>query len=303
MEERQNCATTSLTPIQSILGISPDMQAILARNKAHREAIKPRLLEQYGFSELTDGQIIELERAEKELAECEGCTGTCLKKRAQYFQPVIGKKENGELWLAAARCKFGEIRAIRSQCGKSFIPLKYAQKKFADYEVTADNSNAVNGAKWFVREKPDRGLYLYGGYGTGKTFLASIIAREFVLDFKSVIFGDVPSLMQTIKATFDGKTQDNAQDVLERYSTCDLLVLDDLGAGQITPWNVAQLYQVINSRYNSGLPIVVTSNHSVKDLQNRLSIADDSTAARITSRLREMTHQLFLGVNDRRKLS
>lgn len=214
--------------------------------------------------------------------------------------PVIRKTDDGSLRIAHAFCKYGEMRELRRQCGKSFIPLKYAQKTFDDYEVTPDNEKAVRGARWFVREKPERGLYLYGGYGSGKTFLASLIAREYMLDFKSVIFGDVPSLMQNIKATFDDPKK-NAAEILARYCDCDLLVLDDLGAGQITEWNIAQLYQIVNDRYNTGLPIVVTSNHNLDDLRERLSTKDESTAARIISRLREMTILIFLGNNDRRK--
>lgn len=213
--------------------------------------------------------------------------------------PIIKKTDGGGLWIPHAFCKYGEMRELRRQCGKSFVPLKYAKKTFDDYESTPDNAKAIRGARWFVSEKPERGLYLFGGYGTGKTFLASIIAREYILDLKSVIFGDVPSLMQNIKSTFDGKG--DAQDVLDRYSDCDLLVLDDLGAGQITEWTVAQLYQIVNARYNAGLPIVVTSNHDLDELRERLGAKDDSTAARITSRLSEMCIRVFLGENDRRR--
>lgn len=178
------------------------------------------------------------------------------------------------------------------------IPHRYLGKTFADYEVTADNVKAVKLAKWFLT-KGERGLYLYGGYGTGKTFLASLIVQEWKRAGRGVLFGDVPGLLDRIKATFDDSAE-RYQDVLDRYCKCELLVLDDLGAGYLTAWNVGQLYQIINARYNDGRPIIATSNYDLKGLAAAFGAIDKVSAQRITSRLHEMCAQGFLGIKDRR---
>ena len=92
------------------------------------------------------------------------------------------------------------------------------------------------------------------------------------------------------------------------YSDCDLLILDDLGAGKITDWSVGVLYQIINARYNSEKPIIATSNYDFKGLAEALSVRDQSgrivdalTGKRIVSRLREITFSVSLGENDRRE--
>ena len=272
-----------------------NLQPSLGKTDEHYEQVKPVLLAKYGFDDLDKWQVNEIEITEKELAACDGCTGQCLKSGNRHFVPVI-RNLNG-LNIAYAYCKYGEQLRITSQCRKASIPAKYAGKTFADYEVTDENRRAAEGAKWFVQLRPNRGLYLHGEAGTGKTFLSSIIAREYVKNGYNVIFGDVPLLMNRLKATFD---KGGTDELLDRYGKCDLLVLDDLGAGQVTDWNVGIIYQIINTRYNAQRPIIATSNYDLRDLETVLSKSDEFTGRRITSRLREMCYQLYLGRNDRR---
>lgn len=182
---------------------------------------------------------------------------------------------------------------MRLKAAQSHIPLRFIGKSFSDYQITPDNAESVKIAKWYTAEKPAQGLYLYGECGTGKTFLASLIAQEF-----DSLFTDTPTLMDELKATFDGG---DTESLLKRYTQCGLLILDDIGAGQITPWNVGILYRIINARYNANKPIIATSNYDLDGLTAILSKIDAFTAKRITSRLSEMCIQAFLGLKDRRK--
>lgn len=199
-------------------------------------------------------------------------------------------------------CKY---RPQRNEFRRAMIPLRYAGKTFDDYEITNENGKAVKAAKWFVgEENPPMGLYFCGETGTGKTFLAALIAGAYLLDEKSVIFGDVPSLLADLKATFNNG---GTEALLDRYCECDLLVLDDIGTGKISDWSVGVLYQVINARYNAGKPIVSTGNFSLKTLRevltvrdDRGNVVDDVTGRRIVSRLSEMTYKFSLGEVDRR---
>ena len=265
--------------------------------QAEYEQKRPRILEQYGFSEVDYHDIREIERAEKELAQCATCNGEkCHKSDNVYLKPVIDNL-NGHYHQCYMQCKVAALVSMRKKFKRAAIPAKYANKTFDDYEITADNESAVRGAKWFTAKFPEQGLYLYGDTGTGKTFLAALIAREFILSFKSVIFGDVPALLADLKATFDSG---GTEQLLDCYCNCDLLVLDDLGAGQMTDWSVGVIYQIVNSRYSAEKSIVVTSNYDLRGLEEILSRKGDVAGKRIVSRLREMTFQCFLGTNDRR---
>lgn len=217
-----------------------------------------------------------------------------------YFKPVV-VIHGGAPYIARGRCKFGTRRVLESACKRLQIPKKFVGKTLKDYEKTPENKNAVGIAKWFMTAKPERSLYLFGECGTGKTFLAAIIAQEFIMDYKSVVFGDVPALMEELKRTFDSKGGDSSQDVLDRYKNCDLLILDDIGAGQITEWNVGILYQIINDRYTGGKPMVITSNFDLDGLEARLKSKDSFSATRIVSRISGLCEIGFLGNTDRRR--
>lgn len=247
-----------------------------------------------------------LELAQLELTECEHCTGHCLKSSYRYSQPDLGADVAMRLAMDCdiprRVCKYALECNLRKVLSRSMVPAKYADKTFANYEVTQDNERAIKLAKLFITSAlGSQGLYLYGGAGTGKTFLASLIAREYARNYATVIFGDVPTLLDEIKRTFDGKG--DAQEIIAQYSDCDLLILDDLGTGQITDWSVGVLYQVINNRYNANKPAVVTSNYDYGGLERRLASKDTYSAARIISRLSEMCVTALLGTTDRRRES
>ena len=273
---------------------------LLVQARAEREKFRPHVEELYG--ELSESNFIEAVRAIKQTAECEGCTGTCQKTSQRWHKPIIRKNEDGSIYVNSALCNYGQIRYEQSEFRRSGIPEKFCDKTLTDFKKTAENQGAMDVFRRVIYPKADeaqKGAYFYGETGTGKTFMASLIAQEFVRDFRRVIFRDMPSLLTEIKATFDNRTPMTTADFLESVCDCDLLVLDDLGAEKVTEWSVEQLYSIVNQRYNAGKILVATANFDLDGLQNRLG--GDITAKRITSRLREMTSQAFFGTQDWRK--
>lgn len=273
---------------------------IEAEWQAKRESNRARVLKQYGLSTINDEHLNAIIIAEESDAQCKECNGVnCRKVRdgERYQRHSINGVEVEQVECEVGqRLRLEEERDRRKMC---LIPAKYHDATFKDYELNDDNARAGKMAAWFVATYPARWLYFYGECGTGKTFLASIIAQEFLRRKKRVVFGDVPSLLEAIKRTFKG----GGEDLLERYCNCDLLILDDLGAGQVTEWSVGVLYQIINDRYNEGKRVIVTSNFDLDKLERRLKGADDFSATRIISRLSEMCEVGFLGTTDRRKKS
>lgn len=214
-------------------------------------------------------------KAEKQLAECEKCTGLLECKSTPYgYKPVIRVDKFG-VEVAITSCKFTREKARQEKISKAFkmakMPPRYIGKTFSDYEVTADNSAAVEAAKEIIKN-PQSGLYLYGKSGTGKTFLAAIIAQELIRAGKTVIFGDVPSLLDDLKDTFDKKNSDTLSNLTNLLCNADVLVLDDLGTENPTEWAVERIYTIVNQRYNAGdKPIIVTSNFKPNILADRLN--------------------------------
>lgn len=305
MTSSESTEAEPLTKLSDIL-IGFNFEQWQAKRKARLEKLKPEYCAKYGAASLTDSEFATLETAELRLKECEHCNGfACNKVTEKYRRPQISAID-GRLKVESALCDVWFNAAGKKQCLKAGLPMKYATRSFEDYKVTADNKEAVRLAKWFVSQPRDKGLYLYGGAGTGKTFLAALITREYVLQMKSAIFGDVPQLLNDLKKTFNDPSLSSEQ-ILDRYCRCKLLVLDDIGAGQITDWAVEIIYRIINSRYNDERLTVVTSNYDLDGLAQRLivrdrqgKVVDDFSAERIVSRLKEMCYQAFLGTKDRR---
>lgn len=144
-----------------------------------------------------------------------------------------------------------------------------------------------------------RGTYIFGPVGTGKTHMASAVARMAIDAGMRVRVTDMPDIAVRIKDTF--KTKDGEGAVLSSLSRCDLLVVDDLGKEVPTPWTLMQVFRILNDRYETMKPVVVTSQYDLKSLGGRLSRNGDiDTALAIVSRLYGMCGKRELAGRDRR---
>lgn len=278
-----------------------DFEQWKAARAERRAKLKDEYCAKYGLKTMTESEISALNEAEFRLKECTGCGHVyCNKATNKFHRPLI-TIQDGQLKIETVLCDVWYRECLPEQCRKAGIPDKYATRTFDDYEITADNGRAVKLAHWFLDGNRDKWLYYYGGAGTGKTFLASLIARQYVTRSKGVVFGDVPMLLSELKRTFNDPAK-STEGLLDRYCQCTLLVMDDIGAGQTTEWNVGIVYQIINARYNNELPTIITSNYDLDNLGRRLSSSGDTySAQRIVSRLSQMCVLGFLGTVDRRR--
>lgn len=147
----------------------------------------------------------------------------------------------------------------------------------------------------------DRGLYVVGDVGSGKTTLASAVAKAYVTRHPTatVRFTTMPDMLARIKDTYGNRGVES--DVIDEYGSCALLVLDDLGKGSPTDWALERIFQLVNRRYELMLPSVITTQYSRAGLIRRLSSrGDEETAKAIVSRLKETTETLVLDGPDRR---
>ena len=122
---------------------------------------------------------------------------------------------------------------------------------------------------WRDMKADNIGILFYGDVGTGKSFLACAIANALLEKLVSVSVTNFPRILNTLQGSFD----DERQRRIDRLQSYSLLVIDDLGVERDTAYSVEQVYNVIDTRARSGKPLIVTTNLSMKDLQNPPSLA------------------------------
>jgi len=132
---------------------------------------------------------------------------------------------------------------------------------------------------WDDMMKDNIGILFYGGVGTGKSFLACCIANALLEKLVTVSVTNFPRILNRLQG-FDEERQAFI-DKLQRYK---LLVIDDLGVERDTSYSVEQVFNVVDTRSRSGMPLIVTTNLSMEDLKNPPSLAH----SRIYDRVLEM---------------
>jgi DNA replication protein DnaC len=112
-------------------------------------------------------------------------------------------------------------------------------------------------------------LLLTGGYGCGKTHLAAAVANFVVAFGVPTLFLTVPDLLDWLRYSYDS-TETSFESRFEEIRSVRLLVLDDLGTQNATPWSEEKLYQIINHRYMLKLPTIITTNLDLIELDGRV---------------------------------
>jgi len=119
-------------------------------------------------------------------------------------------------------------------------------------------------------EHPEGWLILLGSYGCGKTHLAAAIANYCLERGHPSLFVVVPDLLDHLRSTYSPSSAISYDERFESILEAPLLILDDLGSQQATPWAQEKLYQLFNHRYNARLPTVITSNRMLEEIDLRL---------------------------------
>lgn len=135
----------------------------------------------------------------------------------------------------------------------------------------------LNTCKKFAAEFPSgANLLLTGGCGLGKTHLSLAIANEVLSKDYHVIYGSAQNLINEVSRESFDRSGSTAK--FDSLTSCDLLILDDLGTEFATPLSVSVVHNIINTRLLRGISTVISTNLNLKDIS-------DMYNDRITSRI------------------
>lgn len=196
-------------------------------------------------------------------------------------------------------CRERVVARARTRGVASVIPAKYRGVSFDRPPVTEISDAVVRPVREYCEAidsniAEGRGLWLYGGPGTGKTTLAMLISRIALEAGRSVAIYSLPKLLARIRRTYDDEAGEQSYlEFFERLTGVDLLHLDDLGAENRTEWVIEQLYALVNERYESRKALIVTTNKNEAELEEQIG-------TRVVSRLVEMCELVPVFGDDRR---
>lgn len=148
----------------------------------------------------------------------------------------------------------------------------------------------VDGFEKYRRD--NTGLMLLGPRGTGKTFAAACIANALVDRGYTVHMANALALVDKMRNFYS----EERQEFLQSLDWNDLLIIDDFGVEKNTEFIIEQLYNIVERRYRSRKPLIITSNLMLKDLATDIPELD-----RVYDRLREMCFPVILDGESRRK--
>ena len=236
-----------------------------------------------------------------ECSNCSKCKGLIECKnnvRGYVLTPEVTLKK--KLLFGYVACKYTKLNEYKDNITLFDIP-----KEIRDASLSNIYTNDVNRVEIlkkiksyytnYFTDNKDKCIYLYGSFGSGKTYLISALMNELAKkDVKSIIV-HVPEMLRELKESLD-------TDYREKYNllkTIPILVLDDIGAEYLTNWTRDEVLEpLLHHRMNECLPTFFTSNLSIEELEKHFILQNTSidkiNARRIIERIKKLADPVAL---------
>jgi DNA replication protein DnaC len=172
-------------------------------------------------------------------------------------------------------CRPARMARKRAAAVAGRLPKRFREVSFEREPIASMNDSLIREVRTYVRsirERLDegRGIWFVGGVGTGKTTLAMLISKAAMEADRTVAIYSLPRLLALLRDTYDDGAQYSLNELIDRLCSVDLLHIDDVGAEQSSPWVLEQLYTIVNTRYEDGKALLLTTNLDRKALVEQI---------------------------------
>ena len=253
----------------------------------------------------------KLERTALELHNCSNCKSLAVCKNKVEGFVYYPKVEGDKLTFNYVACKYKKkYDKERDEIKSKFYEMPYDIKlaKMSNIDVDKPRASIIKWLKKFYdnykKDKVQKGLYLHGSFGSGKTYMISALLNELSKDGYNVIIIYYPELLRSLKESFTSEGNDFA-DRISEIKRCDLLLLDDIGAETASNWNRDEILgTILQYRMDNKLSTFFTSNLNIEELENHFILSNKTEekikSRRIMERIKQLTDDLELVGENRR---
>ncbi len=167
------------------------------------------------------------------------------------------------------RKKMERIERLRSS---SLIDDRLKRARLTTFQQTKDNKKVFNVAKQYIEQfekmyENRQGIIFWGEVGTGKSYTAACIANELLENRVPVVMTSFVKILQNIQGN-----QEEEKVIMARLNDARLLIIDDLGTERNTDYALEKVYNIIDSRYRIGKPLILTTNMTIREMQENTDI-------------------------------
>lgn len=169
---------------------------------------------------------------------------------------------------------------VESTLYRNGVPKMYLHCSFDNFKIETQNHVRATEHLKAVTLPFKKSVLLFGNCGTGKTHLAIATMRKIIVDKKitSPMFISAPKLIGEIRRATLGEIEQNEEDIIEKYTTGRLLIIDDIGVEKHSEFVAQCWYRIIDARTSNNLPTIYTSNLTKAEIETKMG-------PRIASRL------------------
>ncbi|EGQ22287.1 primosomal protein DnaI [Mammaliicoccus sciuri] len=199
-----------------------------------------------------------------------------------------------------------ERRNVSKMVNSMYMPKDVMEARLSNVDFKTEDSRVqiMRAAKNFLNtidstgEIPERGLYLYGDYGVGKSFILGALANELATRKIQTVVVYVPEFLREMKQSIQNQTLDEKVEFVKK---APILMLDDIGAETMSSWTRDEvLGTILQYRMAEKLPVFFTSNFDYDVLEHHLTTSqrgekEPMKAGRLMERIRMVSTPLKLG--------
>ena len=198
-----------------------------------------------------------------------------------------------------------KLKNIKDRINLINLPSSLKDASFSQIDLKKNRDEIFERLANFVAAYPNyqKAVYLYGDFGIGKSYLMAALAHELSVERgASTTLVHYPSFVLDVKNAISSGL---VKEKIDQVKTAQVLILDDIGAEQSSPWMRDEILQVIlQHRMQENLPTFFTSNFSFADLERHFASSKngDETwqAKRVMERIKFLAQEVRLEGENRR---